>query len=391
MTGIVKSITRILAFVGKEIVEVFRRPGAIVSLILGPFLVMAIFGLGYNGFKKPLQTVVVAPESAGLPNDQETYQEMAGEGFEIVAVYSDRARADALLADRSVDVVVIAPGDVVQRLLAGQQSQLEVEVNVVDPVQANYAVFLSKSLADGVNRELIRRAAQQGEAQVVGPKIPADVIAQPTIASVTNIAPITPTVTGYFGPAVLALILQHMAVTLIALSVVRERSTGIIELFRIAPVNAWEIVVGKILGYGALCAAIAATTVALLVGVLGVPNSGDPGTLAGIIGLLVLASLGLGLFIAIVSDSERQAVQLSLLVLLASVFFSGFVLPISEFTDAVKVVAYALPVTHGIRLIQDLMLRGELVETWEVGVLAVEAAILLVLCWVLLRRGLQRA
>ena len=67
------------------------------------------------------------------------------------------------------------------------------------------------------------------------------------------------------------------------------------------------------------------------------------------IALLLVASLGLGLFIAVVSDSERQAVQLSLLVLLASVFFSGFVLPIDEFTEPVRALAYMLPVTHGIR------------------------------------------
>src|SRR3546814_2948786 len=58
------------------------------------------------------------------------------------------------------------------------------------------------------------------------------------------------------------------------------------------------------------------------------------------------------------SDSERQAVQLSLLVLLASVFFSGFVLAVDEFTPPVRAIAYTLPVTHGIQLLQDFMLRG---------------------------------
>ena len=58
---------------------------------------------------------------------------------------------------------------------------------------------------------------------------------------------------------------------------------------------------------------------------LGVPFLGDPLLFAGVVALLVLASIGLGLFISVISDSERQAVQLSLLVLLASVFFSGFV------------------------------------------------------------------
>ena len=84
---------------------------------------------------------------------------------------------------------------------------------------------------------------------------------------------------------------------------------------------------------------------------------------------MLLASLGIGLVIAVISDSERQAVQLSLLLLLASVFFSGFVLAISEFTEPVRVLAYMLPVTHGIRLMQDIMLRGGTTQTWEYAAL----------------------
>ena len=73
-----KILTRILAFVGKELVEVVRRPGALASLILGPFLVMAIFGVGYSGYRRPLDTVVVIPPESGLPTDVEAYSEVSG-------------------------------------------------------------------------------------------------------------------------------------------------------------------------------------------------------------------------------------------------------------------------------------------------------------------------
>jgi ABC-2 type transport system permease protein len=109
------------------------------------------------------------------------------------------------------------------------------------------------------------------------------------------------------------------------------------------------------------------------------------------VGLLILASLGLGLLISIISDSERQAVQLSLLVLLASVFFSGFVLPITEFNEPVMIAAYAIPVTSGIQLMQDVMLRGTIEDPWQVMLLIAIALILLVACWMLLRRGMSRA
>lgn len=392
-----KSATRLLAFVGRELVETVRRPGALVSLVLGPFLVMAIFGLGYNGFKRPLQTVLVVPPQSGLPTDVATYESLGAAGLEIVDVVPDRATAEARLRAQEIDVVVIAPEDLEARFRGGERSQIDVAIDVVDPVEANYAAFLAGSLSDKVNQELIRRAAEEGQAEAAQQgipdpnRIPPDVIAEPTEASVANVAPTQPNVISFFGPAVLALILQHMAVTLIALSVVRERTTGIIDLFRISPTSAWEVVVGKVLGFGVLTAGLAAITVALLLGVFGVPLLGDPLALAGILALLVVASLGLGLLIAIVSDSERQAVQLSLLVLLASVFFSGFVISIEEFTEPVRAFAYAIPVTHGIRLLQDIMLRGSTTELWEVYALAVIGLVLLLSCWLLLRRSMTRA
>jgi ABC-2 type transport system permease protein len=390
-------LVRLLAIVGKEIVEAIRRPGALVSLIFGPFLIMALFGFGYSGERRPLETVIVIPPSSGLPTDIDRYRELAGGGFHIVALDSDRYAADAALADGSLDVVFVAPDDPAATFREGKQSIFQVVVNVVDPVQSNYVGFLANNLSSAINREILREAAETGEGVAADAglietgKTPLSVVAEPTRAEVHNIAPVSPGVIAFFGPAVLALVLQHLAVTLVALSLVRERTSGVIEMYRVAPVNAWEVLAGKLLAYLFVGGLIAVTLVALLQLGFGVPMLGDPRILAGVIVLVLLASLGLGLAIAVISDSERQAVQLSLLVLLASVFFSGFVLSISEFTLAVRSLAYVLPVTHGIRLIQDIMLRGSIAQTWEVGMLVLIGVLMLGFSWVVLRRGMTRA
>jgi ABC-2 type transport system permease protein len=163
------------------------------------------------------------------------------------------------------------------------------------------------------------------------------------------------------------------------------------ELFRISPVTAAEVLAGKVLAFGLIGFVIAGLTMLLLVVGLGVPVLASVGSLAIVIGLLLLASLGLGLLIAVVSDSERQAVQLSLLTLLASVFFSGFVLAIDQFSPPVRAIAYLLPVTHGIQLLQDLMLRGSTNHLWQVGALGAIAAVTLVAAWLLLRRNMRTA
>ena len=385
---------RILAIVGKELVEIVRRPGAIVSLVFGPFLIMAIFGLGFDGVRRPLDTIVVLSPASSLPTDPQTYQDLAGGGLHVVAVTPDQAGAEAQLKAGTIDVVVVAPTEVEQRFRAGQPSTIKVEIDATDPYAEGYASLMASAFASAVNQEIIRRVAAEGEGYVVadvGDTIPPEVVAEPTRAELVNFAPSKPTVTAYFAPAVLALVLQHLAVTLIALSLVRERTSGAIELFRVAPVNAWELLAGKVVALGLVGAAIATVTVALLVVGLGVPMLGDPGQLALVIGLLLLASLGVGLLIAVISDSERQTVQLSLFVLLASVFFSGFVLSIDQFVPAVRAIAYLLPVTHGIRLIQDVMLRGQVTEAWQLAALGGIALVTLTASWLMLRRGMTVA
>jgi ABC-2 type transport system permease protein len=390
-------VVRVFAFVGKELIETLRRPGALLSLILGPFLIMAVFGLGYSGVRRPLETVIVASPSSKLPTDIAMYQELAGPALHIVEVMPDRDAAEAAVRAGRIDMAVVTPDDPQATFLSGKQSVLEVIVDEVDPVDENYASILAGTLADEVNQRVVTDAVREGQGIAIdigNPEltlIPPDVVASPTRAEILNLAPSTPRVMSFFGPAVLALILQHLAVTLVAMSLVRERTSGIMELFRISPVSAAEVLAGKIIAFGVLGAVVAFTTVSLLAVGFAIPILGPPALIAATIALFLLASIGLGLLIAMVSDSERQAVQLSLLVLLAAVFFSGFVLGIDEFTAPVRTLAYLLPVTHGIVLLQDLMLRGATNAAWELGALALIAFVTLFGSWALMRRSMTTA
>lgn len=392
-----KSMTRILAIVGKELVSIVRRPGALLSLVLGPFLIMALFGVGYSGFRRPLETVVVIPAGTNLPTDVQTYQDVAGEGLRIDAVTDDEATSMARLVSQEVDVVLVAPAELQSNFEAGKRTEIDVRVNLTDPVQRTYAIFLARGLEAAVNRQIIARAVAEGQGYAIdqgapdAARIPPDVIAAPTEAILENVAQSAPTVVQFFGPAVLALILQHMAVTLIALSVVREKNSGLFELFRISPITTAELVTGKLVAYGLFAGAVALVTIALLVFGLGVPMLAQPGWIALVILLLIASSLGLGLLIAAVSDSEPQTVQLSLLVLLASVFFSGFVLAITEFSEPVRTMIYALPVASAIRLLGDFMFRGGTVAVWQIWVLGGLSAGYILGAWLLLRRVMARA
>src|SRR6476659_8556841 len=113
--ALLKVLARISAVVRKELIEVVRRPGAVLSLVLGPFLIMGIFGLGYTGVRRPLDTILVIPPDSGLSQDVNEYQQLVGAGFTIHDIAKDPAAAEAMLRAQQIDLVVSAPADLEAR------------------------------------------------------------------------------------------------------------------------------------------------------------------------------------------------------------------------------------------------------------------------------------
>jgi ABC-2 type transport system permease protein len=214
-----------------------------------------------------------------------------------------------------------------------------------------------------INRAVQLKALQQAQDEAarrgVQNPIPPEVLVSPARPEYANLRGEALDFMTFYAPGVLALILQHIAVTLGALSLVRERLLGAMELFRVAPVSLNQVLLGKYLGYTIFVGIIAALLVALLVFTpLAVPFLGSISLFVGLTVLFTLASLGIGFAISAWSNTDSQAVQLSMLVLLMSIFFSGFFLPLDNFTPALRYVGYALPLTHAIEGFQSIMLRG---------------------------------
>src|SRR5205814_10258697 len=106
--------------------------------------------------------------------------------------------------------------------------------------------------------------------------------------------------------------------------------------------------------------------------------------------LLTVATVGLWLVLSLVSRSEYQLIQLSLLALLTSVFFGGLAIDLSQFSPPLQIASQFLPVTEATRLGQDLFLRGAATEPWRFGALAAMAIGLTLAALLLLRRELVR-
>ncbi len=386
--NVLRAITRTFAVAGKETLVVVRRPSALATLVLGPVIILAVFGLSYTG-QPAVRAVLVIPQGSGLPSDPAAYHLDSAGTLNVVGTADNVEAARRQVQAGTADILVAAPADAAKELRDGHQVTIRVEYDTVNPYQKAVITRLAQPLADSVNQQIIKQAVASGEGQSGASNLPApDVIAAPTKAETHDLAPTDPSLIAFYGIAVLALILQHLGLTLGALSMTTDRRQSMSVLLRVAPVTASELLAGKYIAFAILVGLVGAALVGLMTWGLGVPMLAATGPVLLLLGLLVLASIGLGMTIAQLTQSESQVIQLALLVLLASVFFGGLAIDLTQFARPLQVGAELLPVTQATRLGQDLFLRGGTGEAWRYAALAAMVIVFAATAWVLLRRSL---
>lgn len=464
-----KGIIRLLAFFSKEMHKVRRQPRLVLALILGPFLILLLFGLGYQATPPRPRAMLVIPETLEQQVDVTALTVAANFTYDLVGVTKDENAALAKLQAHEIDLVQALPADALERIERGEPVPVTFQYAEINPLEETYLhslgyvqvnemnkalllqttarvqqdarvnqewigqvkheldslapdspdaaqrqdsirrlrslvsvmaaspLLVAQAAANGQNPDELRAelnalasdldaldqaivnqrlAQEQTRLQDVRTRLaafetllknfsrmPASVIVSPMHPEYVNTQGQALTLATFYAPGVLALILQHIAVTLGALSLVRERLLGAVELFRVAPISLRQVLLGKYLAYIFFIGVIAALlTVAMTW--MQVPVRGDIGSLIGVLALLVIGSLGIGFLISTISNSDTQAVQLSMLVLLLSIFFSGFFMPLENFWLPVRTAAFAMPITPTIIALQDVMLRGTMPDFW---------------------------
>jgi ABC-2 type transport system permease protein len=130
----VSSIIRSLAFLRKEIIAVWRQPRLMATLVLGPFLILFLFGLWYRDTPEPFRTLVVADEAAAEIADPARIGDALGSGIELVGVTDDLDGATESLMSGDVDLVLVAPEDGLDALSRGEQAVFSIIHTEIDPV-----------------------------------------------------------------------------------------------------------------------------------------------------------------------------------------------------------------------------------------------------------------
>lgn len=518
-------LIRISAFIFKEIFEIMRQPMLLVTLVLGPFLILFFFGIGFRNEPRALRTVFVVEENSPLAQTVQDYAGSLGPQLIFAGVSADLAEAQARLQQDEIDLIAVIPSDPYTIIQGNNQAVFDLYHKEIDPFQSDYIAVFGRVYVEEVNRRILRfiTSASQLDISKVNEKLAVvndsiivmktglqdcantltelgeerncnsealeayareldhnidemqlelgdraslsdaaqrwlkgdtsgnvhkdleptlnrlvrntnelgdfeeasetaelyldqielltrleadidavqerlqefaninpQVLVSPFRSDIFNVSTVAPRVTDYYAPAVIVMLLQHLTVTFAALSLVRERLLGSMELFNVSPISALETLTGKYLSYLLFGSVLAVVLFALILAAMQVPMLGAWGMVVLTILALIFTSLGIGFIISLISTTDTQAVQYAMIVLLTSVFFGGFILELHTLWPPVRLISWSLPATYGILLLRDVMLRGNPADPMLLLQFVAIGLGLFVLAWFLLRRSMAR-
>lgn len=423
VAGPLRPLIQVVAFAKKDMRVVLRQPRLLAVLVVGPFVLLFLFAAGYDQESTVLRTVFVGPPDSAYQQSIDRIAGDLGAYLTMEDYISDQGEAERRLARGDADLVVVFPADPTTTVIdQGQQAVITVVHNKLDPIQQT-AVQVSSQVAvqelNAVVLETIVADLQQGykdspeaaaapaavrqassgrddpnaraiiEASDVASTIDPAVVVRPFTSETRSLVSEPITANDFFAPAAIALLLQHMALTFSAMSLVRERNLGLFELFQVGPVGPARILLGKYIAHLVVSGVLAAALLAAVSRGIDLPFRGSLWWVAvGVIGL-VTSSVMAGMVLSLVARTDTQAVQYAMLVLLAGLFFGGFLLDLDAVRYPVRLVSLVLPVTFGTRLLRDVLLRGATPATSDLIGLAATSLVFGLAAWWLLARRLR--
>ena len=160
-------------------------------------------------------------------------------------------------------------------------------------------------------------------------------------------------------PGLAGLILVFIGTIITSLGVVRERESGTLEQLAVMPLRPRDVYLGKVVPYFVVAVVDLVIVLAVGVTVFGVPFNGNVASYALGALLFLFATLGTGVLISSVSETQGQATQLALMATLPQVLLSGLIFPLTSITPGIRWISYVLPLTYFIDLSRGIMLRAE--------------------------------
>lgn len=362
-------LRQVVAVMLKEIRQMARDRMTVAMMVGIPTIQLLLFGYAINTDVRHLPAAVA--DMADTAGSRALAQDLFATGIvRPVAGARTPQELQALLRAGEIKIGVLIPRDFERRRLDGREA-VQVLVDGSDTAVQATARQLAQLPLDGGSGWTAKAA--QAPISVLP-------LYNPRRVSAINVV-----------PGLIGVILTMTMVMFTAMAIVRERERGNLELLITTPVSSGELMVGKVLPY--IVVGLVQVSLVLLLGawLFDVPIRGTLAAVYGAAALLIVANLALGLLVSTLAKTQFQSMQMAFFLFLPSIMLSGFMFPFDGMPKAAQWIAEALPLTHFVRLIRGVMLRGAgLVDMWpEVAALLGLTIVMMALAMLRFRKRLD--
>ncbi|MBP7091966.1 MAG: ABC transporter permease [Anaerolineaceae bacterium] len=344
-------MNRLWTIMRKEIFHIWRDPRTLAMIVVLPALLLILLGFGIS-FEQ--QSVKMAVADFSKTDSSRNFIEQFTASKDFVYAY-DVLNEDALidLINRDlVDVGILIPENYDRDLLSGTQAKIPIYIDgSMQPTDSLTLQLKLNSITSMVAQDmLVEKVVKSGLASNLN--LPVSGILK-TLYNPNGDSKL------YMIPGLIAILLQIQALILSALAIVREREQGTMEQLIVTPVRSWELMLGKIIPYLVVCIFNLFALLWLSQLFFGVSVAGSLGVLIGLSIIFILGSLGMGVLISTISQSQMQAMYILLFVVLVpAIILSGLMFSRENMPAFTFWFSEMLPVTQYLEITRGIMVRG---------------------------------
>lgn len=354
-------LNRVLAILRKEFIQIRRDPRTLAVMFLIPIVQLLLLGYAATTDVDHIPTAVLDRDNT--PQSRELIDAYRASAYFDIRFYVEREEELARLIDSgAARAAIIVPAGYAADLAREHRAQIGVIIDGSDPNVANTALSAATSVGQAKGAEIVREFLRIDPEAQPGIEVRPRVWYNPELSSAN-----------FMIPGLIGTIMQLLTVFLTAMAVVRERERGTLEQLIVTPLRPGELIVGKLVPYVIIAFVDTLEILALGVWWFGVPIHGSIPLLLALAGLGLMTSLGLGLLISTVSNTQQEAMLLSYFIMLPSIFLSGFIFPREAMPQALQLLSYGVPLTYFLIIVRSIILKGvglELLAS-EVAIMAV--------------------
>lgn len=338
------ALSRTVAMFIKEFVQLRRDRLTFATMIFIPLVQLTLFGFAINTTPRHLPTAVLAYEDSDVARSILAALRNTSY-FELTKVVRSQAEMDHLMRSGEILFGVEIPAGFERALRRGDMPALLIAADASDPVAAGTAL----GAIGGIVTTALARERWLPETIQSAPGFEIRQHRRYNPGAVTSLNIV---------PGLLGVILTMTMLIFTALSVTREIERGTMESLLAMPIQPLEIMVGKIAPYIVIGFIQAALILSFGIIAFNVPVNGSITVLALLSTLFIATNLSIGYTFSTIAQNQLQAIQMSFMFFLPNILLSGFMFPFAGMPGWAQVIGEALPLTHYIRIVRGIMLKG---------------------------------